>query len=192
MRINFRLLLLLIIFSVSGCSLGIENIRDGYKLNPDEGVVVLSLTSSGECGWALFIDIRRIDKTNENTISMQDVMKARDWKRKKSECPSDKGNYSGKLAAIALPPGEYEIYKLTGVSNHHAFVSEDNFSITFDVVQNNITYLGNAHFIVKEFSFNFSTSDMRSRDLSLFKRKHPGISKEYILDILERVTYQGA
>lgn len=179
------------ILLLSACSLSTENIAKDYKLNPDNGVVVLSLTSSGECGYALFVDIRRIDKKDETTIGLQDLMEDRDWQRKNEDCSiEDENDFYGKLSVVALEPGTYEIYSLSGISRYNAFYSDENFSITFKVKANSVTYLGNAHFIVEKKFFSFHTTDKRKRDLSLFQYKHPGLTDEYIIDLLETVNYQ--
>jgi len=182
----------LFIFLLSGCSLGIENIQKGYALNSTEGVVVLSLTSSGECGWALFVDIQRTDKPNKHTINMQNTFEDRDWKRKSGECPSEKNDYSGTLAILALPPGKYEIFQITGLSNHHTFYSKNDFSVPFDVSENAVTYLGNAHFFIEQYTYILDIFDNQDRDLSLFKRQHPQIPVQFIIDILENATISDA
>ena len=99
-------------------------------------------------------------------------------------------DYSGKLAAIALEAGTYEIYKFSGISKYSAFVSDDEFSIKFKVTEEKITYLGYAHFIVGNKDFHFGVSDMRERDLDLFRGKYPDLTGEFIVDLLKVVSYQ--
>jgi len=173
----------------SGCSLSAKNVPPDYKLGNDKGIVVLSLTTSGECGYALFVDIRSMDKKYKSTIGLQDMLEGRDWNRKTNDCSVDNEDYSGRLNVIALPPGVYEMYKLTGMSRYQSYVSENNFSIQFKVKANSVTYIGNAHFAVKKHTFEFQVSDKRNRDLPMLERKYPQLPKEYIIDILEDIEY---
>ncbi|MGD8570736.1 MAG: hypothetical protein PVJ39_21800 [Gammaproteobacteria bacterium] len=182
----------IILVAITGCSFSVGNIPTEYTLNPKKGVVVISLTSSGECGYALFVDIRRIDKTHEKTIGLQDVVEQRDWKRKNNECASDLNDYSGKLVAIDLEPGVYEIYQFSGLNKYHAFSSVYELSIKFKVTENEVTHIGNAHFVVSKREYDFIVSDKRQRDLPLFVKKYPNISEDYIIDLLEPVTCRGA
>ena len=172
------------IFFIFGCSSTTGNIPYGYTPGPEKGIIVISLTSSGECGNALFIDIRRLDKKMDITLGMQDMYEKRDWTRNITNCFIEDQDYSGKLKVIALDAGIYEIYNFQGISSANVFSSSNNFSMKFKVTTKNVIYLGNAHFAIGKNNFKFSIHDMRDRDLDLFERKYPYIQNSYIIHLL--------
>jgi hypothetical protein len=187
-----RIILLFLASIIFGCSTNLENINKNYALLPEKGVVVFSFTSSGECGYALYVDIRSSDGKEKHSIGMQDLFEERDWKRKTNNCDADDKDFAGTLKAISLSEGTYEIYKLSGIHQYHAFESTDKLSIKFNVKGNNVTYIGNAHFIIDKKTYNFAISDKSKRDIRLFEKKYPNVRKDYIIDILETVIFQSA
>jgi len=189
---NRILFILLTVSFGASCSVGIGNIEKGYALKQYKGVVVFSFTSSGQCGYALFVDIRSSTGDFDKSIGMQDMFEKRDWEKENGPCSKDANDFSGKLKSIALNEGIYEIYRLSGISDHHSFSSEDDFSIKFKVTGNSITYLGNAHFFVGDRTYNFSISDKRERDILLFEEKYPEIQSDYIINILEEAIFHSA
>lgn len=180
---------ILLALSVIGCSTNIENLPANYSLVPEKGVVVMSLTSSGECGYAIYVDIRRIDEKFEQTIGLQDILDDSDWQRSDPDCSSgDKKDYFGKLAVIDLPEGTYEIYKVSGIGRYGAFTSSDEFTIVFNVEGNKVSYVGNAHFHIGEDDYTFDTFDMSQRDLLIFNKDYPLLAKDVSVSILQSYT----
>ncbi len=132
LRIDYLLITLvfaLTALSMSGCSADLKNISSEYQVSDQFGVVAFSLTSSGECGYAYFVDVRSVDKKIKRTIGMQDALEERDWQRRSGECTLE--NMTGKLLVIELPPGNYIMYKFSGMHRIRAFESEEEFFISF-------------------------------------------------------------
>ena len=180
MKRNIFCLFVLLLY---GCAGGPGNIKPNHTLSPNDGVVVFSFTGSGKCGYALFIKIRRIDGQADYSIGMQDMFEERDWERKTDSCKADSSDFSGKLKAISLAEGEYEIYRISGISRRHAVESTDKMSIRFTATGNKVTYIGNIHFIINDESYDYIFSDKSDWDLTLFQQKYPLLSTDYITDI---------
>lgn len=177
---------------MTGCTQAINNVTSDYHENNENGVVIFSLTASGECGYAYFLDIRSVDGKFERTIGMQEAFEERDWKRKDADnCSLDESNYVGRLSVIEMPPGTYEIHKISGVSRYRSFESTDNFSLLFKVRKNSIRYIGNAHFFVTDRNYSFKTENQQDRDIKLFNKKYPSLKdKDILLDLLKEIQYQ--
>ena len=183
------------VLALTGCATSnISNIPGDHKGNNEQGIAILSLTASGECGYAYFLDVRSSNGEIEHTIAMQDAFEERDWKRNDwNDCSINEENFIGKLAVIELPPGEYEIHKLTGVSRYHTFDTSDIFALKFKVTKNSIKYIGNAHFYVMKKTYFFKTQNKQDRDINLFHKKYPRLKdKDISLDLIEEVIFQGA
>jgi|GEM_PF-2796292 len=176
---------IIITLSLLGCSTSLGNLPSDYILTPDKGVVVLSLTSSGECGYAIYVDIRSVDEKYQQTIGLQEVLEERDWQRKNPDCSGDQKDYYGKLAVIDLPPGTYEIYQVSGIGRYGGFYSEEDFTIVFNVEGNQVSYVGNAHFHIADKSYAFDTFDMSERDLLLLSQKYPRLARNVSTNILQ-------
>lgn len=156
---------------LASCAAPYSNIPSNYALNDKSGVILLSLTASGECGYAYFTEIREIDSKKEYSVGMQDLGRERDWKNN-NECPSEPDNYFGKLVALALPVGTYQLYGLEGVSQNRRVYSEREMKIIFTVKPAKINYLGNIHFHVMKKSFIYGVRNMHERDIPLFLKKY--------------------
>ena len=86
---RYNLALVSVTLLLASCATNTNNIPLDYRLNSNKGVVVVSLTSSGDCGYAFFVDIRRIDKSSTISLGMQDLFQERDWQRPTGECRLD-------------------------------------------------------------------------------------------------------
>ena len=190
--LSTTMLCLGLLLIMTGCAPNIKNIATDYRGSNDNGVVILSFTASGDCGYAYFIDVRSIDGRIEHTIGMQEAFEQRDWKRTDGDdCSLDATNYIGRLSVVELPPGDYVIHKIYGTSRYRSFESVDNFSLRFSVTKNAISYIGNAHFFVHDDEYSFETQNQQSRDIELFQRKYPALKdREIILDLLEEIHFQ--
>lgn len=166
-----RSIIFLCILYLTSCASPHSNIPNNYALNNKSGVILLSLTASGECGYAYFTEIREIYSGEEYSVGMQDFGKERDWKNN-NECPSEPNNYFGKLVALELPVGTYQLHRLEGVSKYKRVFSEHEMKIQFSVKPGKINYLGNIHFHVKKKSFIYGAQNLGERDIPLFLKKY--------------------
>ena len=111
---------------------------------------------------------------------MQDIGQERDW-NKDNECPSEPNNYFGKLVALELPVGIYQLHSLEGVSKYSRVYSEDEMDIKFTVMPGKINYLGNIHFHVMKKILFYGAQNMRNRDIPLFLKKYKKFSSDDII-----------
>jgi len=183
---------LAILFITTACSLNGSNLASGHHPKSAKGIVALSLTTSGLCGFTLSVDLRRVGTKRHETVGFQDTDIKSDWTRKDGDCTPGSKDYAGKLAVIALSPGTYEIYNFSGTSQHTAFSSPKKFSLKFKVTKNRVTYIGNTHFNVGKDTSDFVVLDKRERDLALFKRKYPEVPEDYIMEVLDTVRLRAS
>lgn len=157
---------------ISACAMTYSNVPEDYKLRDNAGVILLSLTASGECGFAYFVEVRQVDTESSYSLGMQDFGHERDWTKFKDECPSEPNNYYGKLVAIELPAGTYEIYQIEGVSKYKKIGSDTDISVKFTVTPNKVNYLGNFHFHFNKRYFHYNAENLSQRDIPLFLNKY--------------------
>ena len=169
------------IFYLCSCTAPNENISKNYQLNKDAGVVLLSLTASGECGYAYFTEFREIYSSREYSLGMQDIGHERDWKKKKHDCPSATNDYFGKLVAIEIPAGTYQFFQFEGVSRNRRVFTEHEMNIKFTVKPGFINYIGNLHFHVMRKSLVYSVNNMSKRDIPLFLNKYNQFNSQNII-----------
>ena len=94
-------------------------------------------------------------------------------------------NYFGKLVAIELPAGEYEIYQLEGLSKYEKIYAERELSIKFTVVPAKVNYLGNLHYHIKKKNFIYGVKNMMQRDIPLLISKYGQFdSQDIIVNLL--------
>jgi len=172
---------------LSSCATPYSNIPTNYQLKGNVGVILLSLTASGECGFAYFAEIREIFNKSSYSIGMQDFGYERDWIKRNKECPSHPDNYFGKLVAIELPVGTYELYQLEGMSRYKKVFAEKDMSVKFIVKANKINYLGNMHFHVNKKSFIYGVQNFSQRDIRLFQSKYKQFNAQDIIINLLRM-----
>jgi hypothetical protein len=175
------------LLSLSACTVTYPNIPPNYHLNYHNGVILLSLTAFGECGYAYFIDIRDIEHKHDYTIGMQDAGEERDWRKKTFDCPSKPEEYFGRLVAIELPVGIYQIYQFEGVSTSRHITSEHELHIDFSVKPGVVNYLGNAQFNVMKKMFILNIKDEHKRDIPLFQKKYQQFRSKDIINNLIRI-----
>ncbi len=170
---------------LSSCAVPKNNIPNNYQLSDGAGVILLSLTASGECGFAYFTEIRAIHDQTNYSIGMQDFGHERDWKKKNDECPSKSDNFFGKLVAVEMPAGEYEIYQLEGMGKYRKVYAKKDFSVKFKVKANKVNYLGNVHLHATKKLLFYGAQDLRKRDIALFQEKYKQFnSKDIIMNLL--------
>ncbi len=191
MKVNIllQLTLFVIVLLINGCATTINNIEPDYALNHKQGVALFSLTVSGECGYALFVDIRDADKNHLGTVGLQSMFEQRDWQRKHQHCDAGGDDFVGQLKAIPFADGTYEIYKLTGMNRYRAFSTEDNLALQFKVSNGRVTYLGNVHFHITKTAYELNILDQRDRDFELFEAKYAQQNPDYIIDLLQKPVF---
>ena len=169
------------------CVAPLANIPSDYRFMRDTGVIVLSLTATGECGFAYFTDIRDMYADASYSIGMQDSGRERDWRKQGTDCPSGPHDFFGKLVVIELPAGTYQMTSFVGMRADKQVCSKQDMRIDFTVVPGKINYLGNIHFHVNKTNFIYGGADERQRDISLFQKKYPQFRQTDIIMNLLRI-----
>ncbi len=176
----------LAIFLVS-CTYSVKNVPASYKLNDKAGLAVTSLTISDECaqgkghGYAYFTEIRELNTRLTYSIAMQGFGSERDWVREEKDCSTDRGNYYGRLIAIELPAGAYEIYRIEGITEHRKTYSKNVISVTFVVEPDKVNYIGNMHYHMSRKKIIYDVKDMFDRDIDYFHEKYPKLNEREVV-----------
>ncbi|HED34403.1 MAG TPA: hypothetical protein ENJ08_09345 [Gammaproteobacteria bacterium] len=169
---------------IAACSYSVKNVPASYKLNDKAGLAVVSLTVSDECaqgkghGYAYFTEIREINTRKAYSIAMQGFGSERDWEREEKDCSTDRGNYYGRLVAIELPAGAYEIYQIEGIAEHRKTYSKNKISVTFMIEPENINYIGNMHYHISKKKIIYDVENMSDRDMDYFYKKYPKFNEQ--------------
>ncbi|HNB05698.1 MAG TPA: hypothetical protein PKV97_07190 [Thauera aminoaromatica] len=96
------------------------------------------------------------------------------------------GKAIGRLAAMRLPPGDYELYAWKVVEPNryggNEFTPKRVFSYPFKVEAGRATYLGNLDLRMSEQdTYKLSVDDKAARDLALLSKKLPALRAEQIV-----------
>lgn len=182
-----KVLLLLMVLTLVGCVPAVRQIDSRYTLSEDSGngVVIASVTYQG--GYSQYaVDLRATGQTATQRMqigSAQTIIPAgmQQWD---IEAPGTRGQ----LFSVELPAGSYEIAEWTAGSGAASMDHEDSFTIPFEVLSGQITYIGNFNFKATGrmgamiTNLNVIHSDEFDRDAEVAARKFPHLE-------LDRVAY---
>ena len=175
---HFLIVCYLILIS---CGFPIYNIQRDYQFEQGYGIALLSITSSGDCGYAYFVEVRDINRGDTCSINMQSDKDKNDWTIKNPKRPLSPKEYVGRLVSIELPQGFYEVYQIEGISGNYKVYSKDKISIKFTVDERKVNYLGNLYFYINIFYLKYRIKNKSIRDLSIFLEKYPQFNRQDII-----------
>jgi hypothetical protein len=145
------------------------NVSPDYALEAanGKGIAVLSLSTNDEIQH-FTVFARSNVSPGRIEIPLWNNRDPLDWKAPR-----------GRLVAIEVPQGAYELYSW----QTYGIGAGRPFSIPFKVVRGKISYVGNVYIeiLTEENIFRVVVSDKSKRDLSLLLRKYPRIKAEDIL-----------
>ena len=178
-----------------------SNVGTDYAVDETKGtgVLVASLTRSGQSGFNMFVDLRSLDGKYTNAVPVTDLFFPSDW-----GCPLfgeiPKEQPCGRLAIIELPQGEYEFYSWHGGSGGGPGTiridvrSVHEFSKRFKITAGKALYVGNINFAldtgftkgllglpVPKYTYKMEITDKRDRDLTLLYQKNPKIVPSMVI-----------
>lgn len=190
--INFRTVCLSALYlMICGCAA--SNVDRNYDFGPDggKGIVFGSITDDKYAGVGQPYSVVYVSGSNgANDFyikSLEEMLPAVPFFK-----PSDFESVNGRLFAIELPEGDYELKDWIIVrSNVTISPMEDPEPIRFTVKENEIRYIGNVHFnfgvgenlfgVRMVFSGYPSIQNEHERDFEVFEERYPNLRDEAIL-----------
>lgn len=161
---------------VLGCSGYEKTITNGQipDKSSGKGVVVFSLTRTGQIDYNLFLNLRGMENGYDQPLPLY------------HDPDSIEGpvisftKLNGRLAVMELPQGIYEFYNWEGHSSFGRGKSrirpKTEFSKKFLVKAGEVKYLGNLHLALSRSAFKLLVLDMEDRDLSILHKDNPLIT----------------
>jgi len=190
-KIKLQILFLIAVFSVSSCVATIPLMSPSeLTISENSGIIILSITVSGECGYATFLDVKKLETSQIISVSSQEFLTEPDWEPKEKHCPTPREAYSGRLHVAELASGTYEIFNLEWLSIQRRIYSKDDMNVRFYVRPGKVTYIGNLHVHLTENRYDFDLLNNQDRDVSLFYEKHSEYSQFNIVeDMLQEPAF---
>lgn len=160
-------------------SIGTANVAPGYTPGPN-GLLLVSLSASGYLPGTLWMqvvpasDVARVAAS----IPVNDAAYGIDWP---AGDPAVANGGLGRLAAIELSPGEYELRRwVINVGNSEAYTSRRPLGYRFRIEAGKATYLGGVHLDIqrsaaRSLPAQVRLEDRRERDLALLRQRYPGV-----------------
>jgi hypothetical protein len=168
--------------ALSGCvgPQGVPNADRSYSAaNAATGMLATSVTVSGYTPGSLWLQLVRAgDSAVLHSIPVNVDNFGLDWN------PGTDGTgraFRGRLAAIELPAGRYEVGRwVMTVANRAAYMSNARIGTKFSVRAGEVVYLGNIHLDIQNSAsaslpWRVDVNDQRKRDLALLGQKYPAL-----------------
>jgi hypothetical protein len=143
------------------------------------GMLAASVTASGYLPGSLWLQLLRAGDTAPlHSIPVNIDTFGLDW-----DPGSDAAGraFRGRLAALELPAGQYEIGRwVMTVANRAAYVSNARIGARFTIAPGDVVYLGNIHVDIQSSAssslpWRADVKDERKRDLALLGQKYPAL-----------------
>lgn len=188
-KVRMLILTSILGFAVAHCATPWGEIRKGFNVydHPGMGVAVVSFTKTGDAAAfeRLVWYYKGINGTEGNGIiyalnpNYPDDIDIHDY---------EKGIYiEGRLAAVALPAGEYEFYRWEGEGPGMVDKEPAPVSVHFTVKENTYNYIGNIH---TDFGKKLDIDPLKmqvynrvKRDERIFRKRYPDIKANFTVDL---------
>lgn len=157
---------------------------------PEEGLVVLSITHSGQRGMDLLVNLEAGAGGTDRTILMPRQARARDWLGAPGLGPTPEADPEGKLLVLRLKPGPYRLHYWKGVSELGGLhgigfeIHSAPIEVGFTAAAGRVTYVGNVHLALPDklnymanqtpSTYRLELTDRSQRDLARLEARHPG------------------
>ncbi|MBU0909649.1 MAG: hypothetical protein KJ717_08780 [Proteobacteria bacterium] len=193
MRRLIRLILAVVLAFLSGCASMPAPISTTEKVDPSKGILLAGLTSDGSQQvmdvWFFYrlkgtTEERRLDAFGVGGL----LSKPNDF--------AESGHEMGRLIALPVEPGEYELFNWTLYVHElggYAYLSPKTPPAphVFKIQAGSVTYIGGLHVVTvlgknlfgipMAFGGNPDIKDQSARDLAILKTKYPTIADWPIL-----------
>ncbi len=170
---------ILLLVTLGGCSTIPSNVGPDYMMaaGSDKGLLVMSLTYSGECGFSHFVRMRAKGKRTTMLIPFEDHSS---WTYDKRECPLPKERFAGRLAVLELPVGEYEIDGYYSLTVRDKYYPDETPPLIVNIQAGKASYLGNIHLHVGDTIYTRVTSEKSDRDMDLLLKQYPRVDQRMV------------
>ncbi len=171
--------LLLLSLGLVACSSIPSNVPADYQVQAgdDKGLVVMSLTYSGTCGFSHFL---RMHAQGRHVGLLIPFDGHADWTAGDDVCPIAKERYTGRLVVLELPAGRYDIDGYFSLTLKRKFYPDENPPITVTVRAGQAVYVGNFHVHIGDTHYVRLTGEQTNRDLELLQKRYPRIDQRLV------------
>jgi hypothetical protein len=173
--------------ALSGCvgPQGISNAERSFATaKRPTGMLVASLTVSGHTPGSMWLQLFHTGASAPtHSIPINIASFGLDWG---PGSDASGRNIQGRLAAVEIPPGQYEFGRwVMTVANQAAYTSNSRIGARFSIREGEVVYVGNIHLDIQKSAsaslpFRVEVNDERKRDLPLLARKYPELRPEAV------------
>lgn len=188
-EINKYFLMILTWLTIAGCATQ-TNIPADYKLSEHsgKGVLIAGVSFSGMQIQSMHYQLRNLSTQEIVDLFVNPNDQPLDWRAASS---SNSDDYTGRVAAIELSAGAYEITTTVVQTGGYIYTSKKKLGFKFRIQQGKSVYIGAIHTFFrfnsesKEIFSRAVRADLRERDLPIIKKRFPSVagpSLEYQID----------
>jgi len=172
-------LMTLLIVVLGGCSTIPSNIQNDYMIpaGSEKGLLVMSLTYSGECGFSHFVRMRAAGKRTTMLVPFEDKP---EWTYDPRECPLPQEHFTGRLAVLELPVGDYEIDGYFSLTVRDKYYPDETPALNVSIQAGKVSYIGNIHLHVGDTIYTRVTSEKTDRDMDLLLKRYPRVDQRLV------------
>ncbi|MBB3169841.1 hypothetical protein [Simiduia aestuariiviva] len=166
--VSYSIFILLLILTTACTEVRYLPIMHEFNSDKDVGYLVISISYSGTASHYSV----RFNKVNQSSTQTIEISPGRNW-------DIDYPGTRGRIVAVALEPGEYEITSWSVYNGGFGLHANNNAQIPFQIVPKSMTYYGNFHFLrTAGFGATITDIDVQYSDRSA--RDIPLIAGKYI------------
>ena len=168
-----------------------------------KGILVFSLSRSGVRDFDIVLDIRGVDAFYHRVIVLRNFSDTLDWPGAPGRGPTPDTEPQGRLVALVLPAGAYEVNRWSGQVNFSGFngdgyeMYDSDLSIRLTVRQGEVVYAGGIHFALPQEPdflaslgpsyYRIESPQRRAVDRKVFEARYPGQAKREFTTIPARI-----
>lgn len=183
-----------VVLALAGCS-GLGNVRDDFDLNKagaaGQGLVIGTFTTDSPYPYfTVYTTMRIIATPNPRTLDLTEIV-AESGCNLKSSGESPFKDYCGRLVALKLPAGDYQIFWFKSDMGSVIMGPREFKPVSFTVKAGRATYIGNIHMTLDTTDETFfgkpivpggwpEVKDARERDIPLLQQAVPAITADLI------------
>jgi len=205
-----------LMFFLTACNQGIQNIKEDYDLNESEkSIVILSLTQNNNTSAVKVLMNKETSKgyvkyENLHSRIKTGLMPGYDkgdfpwykpggtpWQTRQKD-KDDVNGFMGRLIVIELDPGNYSLKHWRIQLNRDQYEINTRYAVfpikypkevKFNVKGGRVHYIGNLNFdIVNSAKITPKFSDAYDRDITLFRKKYPELASK---PVIKEMPYTG-
>lgn len=180
----------------AGCAAPQVETGEVPRPDADTGLVVLSLTRSGQRGFDLLFQLEGPGVGLNSVVRLNAHAPSLDWGGAPGDGPTPEAQPEGRLYVLRLAPGTHRIRYWWGESRLRGFngvgfkIYSDPVAVEFTSRAGEVVYAGNVHLALPlkinylasqtPSTYRLETTDRRERDFPVLRERFPGLAPETV------------